>query len=182
MTVISLGQAARRGQLSRIAITAAIKVGRVTSKQRRVLNWPGSVTRAFRSGQCHYPTARICRWVRRFPPGKGCPPFTAITSINARRRGSGSAQHRGNSCGLSDAAGCVPSTPHGESLRKIFEGGCWPSPAIRGRKQRLQGVSGIGYLVVSRFEREWLRGKPLHLSLMFGSAVGATIVETRPIS
>jgi hypothetical protein len=30
MTAISLGQAARRGRLSRMAITAAIKVGRVT--------------------------------------------------------------------------------------------------------------------------------------------------------
>jgi hypothetical protein len=28
-----------------------------------------------------------------------------------------------------------------------------------------------------RFDREWLRGKPLHLSLMFGSAVGALKVQ-----
>src|SRR6266478_9619930 len=28
-----------------------------------------------------------------------------------------------------------------------------------------------------RFEREWLRGKPLHLSLMFGSAVRALKAE-----
>src|SRR5438128_1659818 len=44
-------------------------------QQRRVLNWRGSITRAFRNGQCHFPTARICCWVRRFPLGKGCPPF-----------------------------------------------------------------------------------------------------------
>ena len=31
MTAISLGQAARRGRLGRMAITAAIKVGRVTN-------------------------------------------------------------------------------------------------------------------------------------------------------
>ncbi len=83
MTAISLGQAARRGRLSRMAITAAIKVGRVTSNSDGYLIGPAQLREHFEMAL-----------------GKGCPPFTVITPMNARRRGSGSAQHRGNSCGL----------------------------------------------------------------------------------
>jgi hypothetical protein len=85
-----LGQAAHRGRLSRMAITARDQSWPSEQQQRRTLNWPDPVTRAFRSGQYH-PTARICRRVRRFPLGKGCSSFTVITSVHARRRGSDSA-------------------------------------------------------------------------------------------
>jgi hypothetical protein len=43
MTAISLGQTARRARLSRMAITAAIKVGRVTSNSDGYLIGPAQL-------------------------------------------------------------------------------------------------------------------------------------------
>jgi hypothetical protein len=50
MTAISLGQAARRGRLSRMAITAAIKVGRVTSNSDGYLIGPAQLREHFEMG------------------------------------------------------------------------------------------------------------------------------------
>jgi hypothetical protein len=50
MTAISLGQAARRGRLSRMAITAAIKVGRVTNNSDGYLIGPAQLREHFEVG------------------------------------------------------------------------------------------------------------------------------------
>ena len=63
----------------------------IIERQRQIFSWRGSVTRAIRDGQCHFAAARICRWVRRFPPGPGRPPSSMISlrpsridALNAR--------------------------------------------------------------------------------------------------
>ena len=50
----------------------------ITERQRQIFSWLGSVTRAVRDGECHLAAARICQWVRRFPPGQGRPPSSMI--------------------------------------------------------------------------------------------------------
>ena len=52
--------------------------GSIIERQRQIVSWPGSVTREIRDGQCDFAVARICRWVRRFPPGQGRPPSSLI--------------------------------------------------------------------------------------------------------
>jgi hypothetical protein len=50
MTAISLAHAARRGRLSRMAITAAIKVGRVTNNSDGYLIGPAQLREHFEVG------------------------------------------------------------------------------------------------------------------------------------
>jgi hypothetical protein len=50
MSAISLGQAAHRGRLSRMAITAAIKVGRVSSNSDGYLIGPAQLRGHFEVG------------------------------------------------------------------------------------------------------------------------------------
>jgi hypothetical protein len=62
----------------------------ITDRWRQIFCRLGSVTPAIRDEQCHFAAARICRWVRRFPPGQGHPPFSVIPPhprgfLNARR-------------------------------------------------------------------------------------------------
>jgi hypothetical protein len=59
MSAISLGQAAHRGRLSSMAITAAIKVGQVSSNSDGHLIGPTQLPGHFEVG--NYPTARICQ-------------------------------------------------------------------------------------------------------------------------